>query len=229
MPSHTLALRPLLPKVRFYNDPLLAYLGERMMRGAVVAMDDAWQAEPLPLSQGHFGQVMLVHELVQGGEFEPLAVPPVDHGRYGLGFAPHNARRRPSWAAHAPPRATLELLEQLAAGAPSPFASRKIAVVRRSRARMRPPDAPGTDAVRVSLVDGSGDEAAVLWAPLPPAQPPPQPSASRAPAAGSATLGWRSAAQPRRSKHSDCDSTRTLASRRRCEAAIAAQGAARTS
>jgi len=48
------------------------------MAGAVVAMDDAWQAEHLPHAHGHFGQYATAHELlVQGGNarFEALLVP----------------------------------------------------------------------------------------------------------------------------------------------------------
>ena len=45
-----------------------------------------WQAEALPHSRGHYGQILLVHELLRGGAFEALAVPAADHGRFGLGY-----------------------------------------------------------------------------------------------------------------------------------------------
>ena len=64
--------------MRFFNNPLLSYVQPQMMRGAIVAMDDAWQAEHLPHAIGHYGQYATAHELLQGGggvRFRALVVP----------------------------------------------------------------------------------------------------------------------------------------------------------
>lgn len=74
-------------KARFANDPLMSYLHEHMMHGSIVLMDDAWQGEPMPHSNGHWGQVQYAHELVLSGDYTGLAFPEVDEGPSGLGFA----------------------------------------------------------------------------------------------------------------------------------------------
>lgn len=64
-------------KIRFFNNPLLSYLQPHIMRGAIVALDDAWQAEHLPHATGHYGQYATAHELLEGAGYRALVVPPV--------------------------------------------------------------------------------------------------------------------------------------------------------
>jgi predicted O-methyltransferase YrrM len=82
-------------KARFFNEPLMMYLRPRLMRGAVVAMDDAWHEEILPHSTRYYGQVQYAAELVDAGDCIPLVVaPPPEmyvNGSYarrgGLGYS----------------------------------------------------------------------------------------------------------------------------------------------
>ena len=68
-------------KYRVANDPTLTALADRMMIGAVLALDDAWQAEVnSPAAQNHYGQTMFALELIDG-DFEPLIIPPMDTKR----------------------------------------------------------------------------------------------------------------------------------------------------
>mmetsp|Transcript_17674 Transcript_17674/g.39586 ORF Transcript_17674/g.39586 Transcript_17674/m.39586 type:complete len:213 (+) Transcript_17674:456-1094(+) len=63
-------------KARFYNEPLMAYLSDKLMKGAVVALDDPWQEEGFPFgTRGHYGQAVFAHELVSTGAFSPIFTP----------------------------------------------------------------------------------------------------------------------------------------------------------
>jgi hypothetical protein len=51
---------------RFYNEPLMAYLSDKLMKGAVVALDDPWQEEGFPFgTRGHYGQAPMMIEEYQ--------------------------------------------------------------------------------------------------------------------------------------------------------------------
>ena len=43
-------------KIRLYNEPLMSYLSDKIMLGAVVALDDPYQEEALPHAIQHYGQ-----------------------------------------------------------------------------------------------------------------------------------------------------------------------------
>ena len=63
-------------KIRFANDPLLALLEPKIMRGAIISMHDAYRSEPdSRLSVGHAGQATFADELAKGGMFVPLVLP----------------------------------------------------------------------------------------------------------------------------------------------------------
>lgn len=53
----------------------MAYLSERIMHGAYIALDDPYQEERLPLSTSHYGQILFAHELVVSGDYAPVHVP----------------------------------------------------------------------------------------------------------------------------------------------------------
>jgi len=64
-------------KIRFSNDPLMTLLEAKLMRGAVVAMHDAWQTGKPPnsrLSLDHPGQIGIADEMVESGVAEMLVL-----------------------------------------------------------------------------------------------------------------------------------------------------------
>ncbi len=148
-------------KARFYNAPLMAYLNDKVMRGAVIALDDPWQEEGFSVpSRFHYGQMVFAHELVTMGDYSPFFVPPMP---------PRDAIARPVGTVlkEGPPPADF-LLEvgRIAAAATlhghlEPF---NTAAVVRTRPHMKHPNASSTGlSVRVSLVDDSGQEHATYW------------------------------------------------------------------
>ncbi len=62
-------------KSRFWNAPVLAYVRDKLMDGAVVGMDDPWQEEAHWHAKGHFGQMVLATEMARHGGFAPFFVP----------------------------------------------------------------------------------------------------------------------------------------------------------
>ena len=40
-------------QVRFFNEPVMSYLSDKIMYGAYVALDDPYQEERLPFSKSH--------------------------------------------------------------------------------------------------------------------------------------------------------------------------------
>ena len=61
-------------KVRYCNAPLQSYLEDKMMVGCLIGLDDVWQGWQMPLTKSHLGQIMMVHEMAQTGDWEPLLV-----------------------------------------------------------------------------------------------------------------------------------------------------------
>ena len=45
-------------QARFFNEPLMAALDDKLMVGATVALDDPYQAEVLPHARRHYGQIL---------------------------------------------------------------------------------------------------------------------------------------------------------------------------
>jgi len=142
-------------KTRFCNAPLQSYLEDKYMVGALIGLDDVWQAGTLPHAHGHHGQIMFVHEMVQSGDWLPVVVPPI--------------RTTPGSV-----RATLvEEVQRTASGselADSAALLRentKQALLVKVRSRFgQPGEMDGRDAVRVSLVERGVGEVATRWVEL---------------------------------------------------------------
>ena len=170
-------------KVRFCNSPLQSYLEDRTMVGSLIGLDDVWQPWAMHLAKGHAGQIMMVDELVQTGDWEPLMVPKLATPNVAT------ADRRPHAHAHragdgAPRRADLnsEIANDLFSHAPAAASELrktrgafpeniKQAVLRKVRSRfMQPREAEGhdADAIRVALLERGGREVASRWIRLPP-------------------------------------------------------------
>ena len=167
-------------KSRFANDPLISGLREKLMIGSIIAADDTWAAATMPHSRDHFGQVMLLHELVEGGDFAPLFVP---MPRENKSFLEHLYRRRAT--GDLTPR--LDRLVQLATSTSgpgrgawrgSPFRTHKISAV----VRLAPSSSDSGDgqlnvygdSLRVSMNDAEGHQHALETAQFPQrGQPPP--------------------------------------------------------
>jgi len=125
-------------KTRFANDPAMAYLSRKMMVGSVMTLDDTWQGASMPHAREHYGQIMLVHELVQGGTFAPLLVP----------------KRPKDFPYMAPPPMLAPELLELSQRAPSPFSTPKTAAVIKVRGPRRGwHEGMCREELHVSLVD----------------------------------------------------------------------------
>ena len=63
-------------KLRVYNSPTVALIHDRLMVGGVLAFDDTWdtRSRDSERSIGHLGHGVLVHELLDGGDFSELRV-----------------------------------------------------------------------------------------------------------------------------------------------------------
>lgn len=149
--------------------PLLSYLSDKLMVGAIIGLDDTWQAEWLfPHSSGHYGQVMAINEMLETGDFETLMVPNRSFFPWALGSL---ARLRAPHSFQLPPPA---YFERLSHGPPhNPFEDNyKTSIIRKVRSLHQPQPAAGEDghappadlALRVSLLRGR--EEAVRWARL---------------------------------------------------------------
>ena len=143
-------------KARFYNAPLLSYLRDKLMVGAIVAMDDPWQEEAFSVpARGHYGQAVLAHELASSGDFRTFFCPPKPVGALGA----------PLGRAHGPPPAAfLESMRELARGAElaGVLEPGNTIAVRHTRSRFNRSAAEDL-ALRVSLTDASGAELASAW------------------------------------------------------------------
>ena len=123
------------------------------MVGALVGLDDVWQAGGMPHSHGHLGQIMHVNELVATGDWEPLVVP---HG-------------------HVRGAAAAAIVDELNRRAPQLEAANrafpensKQALLRKKRSRFEQPgEREGGDALRISLIERGGSEVAARFLPLP--------------------------------------------------------------
>lgn len=150
-------------KARYANAPLMSSLDEKMMAGAVVALDDSWQAEPYPHSNGHWGQIVFAQELLLGGAYKGLALPQPELGRWGLGYAKFKGYKQPL----KPPG--YDAMSKLHLEAPLPAAfgdNKKITVLQRAAAASDP--AASGRAVRISLTrDADRREVAVGSAHVP--------------------------------------------------------------
>lgn len=150
-------------KARFYNAPLMAYLRDKLMVGAIVAMDDPWQEEGFHVpSSHHYGQAMLGHELSSGGDFRFLFSTPMP---------PRNALGSPLGRSHGkPPARFLRSMEKFSneAELKGLFEPTNTIALRRTRSRLGRAAATTGEMssheqrlglqVRVSLVDANGAE-----------------------------------------------------------------------
>lgn len=148
-------------KSRFWNAPVMAYLSDKLMDGAVVAMDDPWQAEPLWKAKGHYGQMVFATELVEHGGFSPFFVPPSEPPLNALGGSVGGDRG-------GPPEALLRAAVSISRAATlrGRFEPMNTVALKRVRRHVRH---VGRVAVKASLVDESagGKEAGVsAWAEL---------------------------------------------------------------
>ena len=84
-----------------------------MMTGCVVGLDDVWQASAMAHSVGHYGQISMVSELAESGDWEPWLVPPLP--------------RLPRNASHAVRRAVLEMAATVNTAAAAAHARRAAA------------------------------------------------------------------------------------------------------
>ena len=99
-----------------------------MMTGCVVGLDDVWQASAMAHSVGHYGQISMVSELAESGDWEPWLVPPLP--------------RLPRNASHAVRRAVLEMAATVNTAAAAAHARRAAAAAAgtaQRETRDRPP------------------------------------------------------------------------------------------
>ena len=111
----------------------------------------------LPPFTGHFGQIMLIQELLTGPNFAPLFVPePRPSGQFDRMLKSRRAAGENTRA--------MEALLELPRRARTPFGTHKTAAVRRSRSLFTS-QRPQSDAetLRVSALDEEGREQAVAW------------------------------------------------------------------
>ena len=147
-------------KTRFYNDPFWTNVEDRLMLGAIVALDDAWMQEPLPHSTDHIGQITFAHELITSGEFTPLAVPS-PRSNLRVGEPPSIGHRQINkLMAHTTRQVADKVLGQ----------THKTVILSKRRSRFTAKRAePARDAVRCRIVDADDPDVvhAVQWADLP--------------------------------------------------------------
>jgi hypothetical protein len=151
-------------KVRFCNAPLQAYLEDKSMVGALIGLDDVWQAGAMPHAVGqHHGQIMFVHEMVQSGDWTPLLLPAASKSG-GVRAALYEDVVREMQRYGAAP----DTLSSTAALFPE-NSKQALLVKRRSRFGAGAAGAAEDvlDGLRIALVQRGGPELAVHWIPLP--------------------------------------------------------------
>ena len=171
-------------KVRFCNDPLHSFLEDRMMVGSLVGLDDVWQGWPgAPHSVEHVGQIAMVHELMQTGDWHPLIVPPMPHRHHenrsaaagSVGAKMLGAIRDASSGVVTSKESIMGVSGAPKAPLSNDFTRRdlfpeniKQALIAKSRSRFEQPgEREGADALRVVLIERGGGEVANMWASLP--------------------------------------------------------------
>lgn len=122
---------------------LMAYLGEKLMLGAIIALDDPYQEEKFPHAKHHYGQILFAHELVSAGDYAPVHVPWPPPATLGNTHGPLHADHL---------RALQRMAETAEYHGDRHFApASNTVVLRRMRARV-----DAADQVRLSLEDASG-------------------------------------------------------------------------
>ena len=149
-------------KVHFCNNPLHTYLDEKMMVGGLIGFDDTWVGWPgAPFAKEHIGQVGLVHELVQTGDWRALLLPP-------------NPHRKKDPSTHGYQISTKVIAgfngEATASGINGDLFPENVkqSLVVKSKSRFEQPgEREGEDAIRVALIERGGREVGSAWLPLP--------------------------------------------------------------
>lgn len=143
-------------KDRPSNMPLVSMLEKRVMTGALIAHDDAWQGHPIDYKAGkllqHYGQMMTVLELIESRLYQPYMVP---------------VNPKYEDCMQAPP-AIQQVLDKLVSRAPMPsfFLTRKTVVVKRVRSALTGEKKPLALELRITITDGDGEPQVVKHLPL---------------------------------------------------------------